>query len=115
MLRRDFPATPSSRCRPKLSPVTLTTTGHIIAWAFPTSVKDTQRLRKKRVRCRGCLLERSQRDEVVPLVASQSAVEALKAAGGQVRFTIYPEAGHDSWTETYSNPELYAWFLSHSR
>jgi len=55
------------------------------------------------------------RDEVVPLEASQSAVEALKAAGGQVRFTIYPEAGHDSWTETYSNPELYAWFLSHSR
>jgi acetyl esterase/lipase len=40
----------------------------------------------------------------VPLEASQSAVEALKAAGGQVRFTIYPEAGHDSWTETYRHP-----------
>jgi hypothetical protein len=31
-----------------------------------------------------------------------------KAAGGNVRFTIYPEAGHDSWIETYNNPEFYA-------
>ena len=42
-------------------------------------------------------------------------VEALKAAGGDVQFTVYPEAGHDSWTETYNNPELYAWFLEHTR
>ena len=38
-------------------------------------------------------------------------VDALKNAGGNVKFTIYPEAGHDSWTETYNNPELYEWFL----
>jgi hypothetical protein len=43
-------------------------------------------------------------------------VEALKDAGSTtVEFTVYPEAGHDSWTETYNNPELYAWFLKHSR
>jgi predicted peptidase len=34
---------------------------------------------------------------------------------GNIQLTIYPEAGHDSWTETYNNPKLYDWFLSHSR
>jgi predicted peptidase len=33
--------------------------------------------------------------------------------GGKVQFTVYPDAAHDSWTETYNNPELYRWFLSH--
>ena len=31
------------------------------------------------------------------------------------KFTIYPEAKHDSWTETYNNPELFKWFLEHKR
>jgi len=31
-------------------------------------------------------------------------VDALKVAGGDVKFTIYPDAGHDSWTETYNKP-----------
>ena len=34
------------------------------------------------------------------------------AAGGNVEFTVYPEAQHDSWTETYDNPKLYEWLLS---
>ena len=55
------------------------------------------------------------RDTVVPLECSEVIVEALKRCGGIVRFTVYPEAGHDSWTETYNNPELYSWLLEHSR
>ncbi len=55
------------------------------------------------------------RDAVVPLSESQNMVEALQACGGDVRFTVYPEAGHDSWTATYDNPELYAWLRSHAR
>ena len=31
------------------------------------------------------------------------------------KLTIYPEAMHDSWTETYDNPKLYDWFLAHQR
>ena len=30
-------------------------------------------------------------------------------------FTVYPENGHNAWTDTYSNPELYRWFLSHEK
>lgn len=54
-------------------------------------------------------------DTVVRLEESVKMVEALKACGGNVRLTIYPEAEHDSWTETYDNPKLYRWFLKHSR
>ncbi len=55
------------------------------------------------------------RDYVVPLKESEIMVTALRKAGSNVKFTIYPEAGHDSWTETYNNPELYEWFLRHKK
>jgi len=55
------------------------------------------------------------KDEVVPVQRSQDMVDAIKEAGGNVKFTIYPDAGHDSWTETYDNPALYAWFLNHQK
>jgi predicted peptidase len=55
------------------------------------------------------------KDPVVPLSESERMVEALKAVGGNVRFTVYPDAEHDSWTQTYDNPELYEWFLQQRR
>jgi predicted peptidase len=56
------------------------------------------------------------KDNVVPPNKSEEMVNAAKAAGNtNIQFTVYPEAGHDSWTETYNNPELYTWFLSHHR
>ena len=55
------------------------------------------------------------KDEIVPLRRSQEMADKLKALGGDVRLTIYPDAEHDSWTETYDNPELYEWFLQHRR
>jgi predicted peptidase len=42
-------------------------------------------------------------------------VEALKRVNEQVKFTVYPEALHDSWTATYDNPELYEWLLAQKR
>jgi predicted peptidase len=55
------------------------------------------------------------KDPVVPLSRSQAMVDAMKQAGGEVKFTIYPEAGHDAWTETYANPEVYEWLLKQKR
>jgi predicted peptidase len=55
------------------------------------------------------------KDEVVPMYRSEEMVEALKKIGGNVKFTVYPEAGHDSWTETYNNSDLYKWFLEHRK
>jgi predicted peptidase len=56
------------------------------------------------------------KDPVVPVSESQRMVDLLKKTGvTDTRLTIYPDAGHDSWTETYSNPELYEWLLKHER
>lgn len=55
------------------------------------------------------------KDPVVPVEESKDMVRMVKARGGDAKLTIYPEAGHDSWTETYNNPELYDWFLKHSK
>jgi len=49
------------------------------------------------------------------LRGSQDMVEALRAAGGKPKFTVYPNAGHDSWTKTYANEQLYAWLLRQRR
>jgi predicted peptidase len=56
------------------------------------------------------------KDSVVKLEESQRMVSALKTAGvTNLNLTVYPEANHDSWTETYANDKLYEWFLKHSR
>jgi len=56
------------------------------------------------------------KDDVVPLNESQRMVDELRRIGNdKVKFTVYPDANHDSWTETYANPELYKWFLEQRR
>ena len=56
------------------------------------------------------------KDPVVPVERAHEMVDALKKTdAAEVKLTIYPDAGHDSWTVTYDNPELYAWLLAHKR
>ena len=56
------------------------------------------------------------KDTVVPLEESERMVNALREIGAkEAKLTVYPDAGHDSWTETYNNPELYEWLLRHTR
>jgi predicted peptidase len=42
-------------------------------------------------------------------------VEAVRAAGGTARLTMLPDAGHDVWTETYADSDIYDWLLEHQR
>jgi predicted peptidase len=55
------------------------------------------------------------KDPTVPLEMSQKMVDALKKRGGDPKFTVYPEAQHDSWTQAYNTPELYEWLLQQKR
>jgi predicted peptidase len=56
------------------------------------------------------------KDPVVPVSESERMLAALKRAGcTNAQLTVYPEAEHDSYTETYNNPKLYDWFLEHQR
>jgi predicted peptidase len=55
------------------------------------------------------------KDPTVPLRQSEEMVTAVKAAGGDARLTVYPDAGHDSWSAAYATDPLYTWLLSHER
>lgn len=54
-------------------------------------------------------------DEVIDISKSQEMVDALAELDNKVQFTVYPEAKHDSWTETYNNPKFYEWMFSQKR
>jgi predicted peptidase len=56
------------------------------------------------------------KDPVVPTDESRRMVGIMQKLGDQeVKLTIYPEAKHDCWTQTYARPEIFDWFLQHSR
>jgi len=54
-------------------------------------------------------------DNVVPLRRTLEMVDALKKVGKNVRFTVYENTGHDSWTKAYNTPELYEWLLMQNK
>ena len=43
---------------------------------------------------------------------SQKMVDAVRASGGEARFTIYKDGLHDAWTETFQNAQVWEWLLS---
>lgn len=51
------------------------------------------------------------KDNAVPLKGSQDMIDAVKAAGGNPKFTIYPGVGHNSWDKAYQEEKLHEWFL----
>jgi predicted peptidase len=51
-------------------------------------------------------------DPVVPTSESQKMEAAIKAVGGNVKYTEYPGVGHNSWDKAYSEPDFPVWLLS---
>lgn len=51
-------------------------------------------------------------DKVVPVSESRKMVEALKMAGGNVKYSEYEGVGHNSWDKAYAEPEFMPWLLS---
>lgn len=54
-------------------------------------------------------------DRVVPPEQSRRVVEALKELDAPIRYTEYEGVGHNSWSETYANEEIYSWLLEQRR
>jgi predicted peptidase len=52
-------------------------------------------------------------DDSIPVRESREMFAALKAAGGDVRYTEYPGVKHNSWDNAYWAPELPVWLLAH--
>jgi predicted peptidase len=55
------------------------------------------------------------KDQVVPVTQSRDMVAALRAAGGSVKYTEYPDAGHDIWTRTFTDRGLHDWLFAQRR
>ena len=55
------------------------------------------------------------KDKAVGIEESRRMVRFIKAFGGEARLTVYPDAPHDSWTETYNNKKVFEWLLAQNR
>ena len=63
-----------------------------------------------------CRVYHGANDDVVPLAESAAMVEALRAAGGDVTFIVYPDANHaEAWERAYADPELMPFLLAARR
>jgi predicted peptidase len=51
-------------------------------------------------------------DPVVPVSEARKMYAALQAAGGNVRYTEYPFALHNSWDRAYAEADLMTWLLN---
>lgn len=54
-------------------------------------------------------------DRVVPVGRSREMIAAVKAAGGDPKYTEYPGVGHDSWTRTYADDAFHTWLFAQRR
>ena len=52
------------------------------------------------------------KDDVVMPQFSQRIVTALKKLNADVKFTLYPEANHNSWDSAFAEPGLIPWLFS---
>jgi predicted peptidase len=54
-----------------------------------------------------------EKDDVVPVEHSEVMVQAIKDAGGDPKFTLYPNDKHNSWDDAFKEPQLIPWLFSH--
>ncbi|MEZ4811708.1 MAG: alpha/beta hydrolase-fold protein [Allomuricauda sp.] len=54
-------------------------------------------------------------DETVPEKCSAEIVKAMKDEGINVKYSVYPGVGHNSWDNAFAEPELLPWLFSKSR
>lgn len=54
-------------------------------------------------------------DEVVPEKYSAQIVEAMDKEGIDVKYSVYPGVGHNSWDNAFAEPNLLPWLFSKSK
>jgi dienelactone hydrolase len=54
-------------------------------------------------------------DPTVKIENAYQMVQALRDLHARVRFTVYPDYGHNSWDPAYDDPRLYEWMLQQRR
>lgn len=54
-------------------------------------------------------------DQAVPVAASRALIAAIRAAGGNPRYTEYPGVGHNAWDAAYDTADLWRWLHAQRR
>jgi predicted peptidase len=54
-------------------------------------------------------------DTTAPVENTREMVASLRALGSPVRYTEYPDVGHESWNRAYAEPELFTWLFAQRR
>jgi predicted peptidase len=55
------------------------------------------------------------KDDVVPPFYSETMVNALKVVKADVKFTLYPDANHNSWDPAFAEPGLLPWLFAQKK
>jgi predicted peptidase len=55
------------------------------------------------------------KDPIISVEWSRKMVAAIRAEGGNIQYTEFPDAHHNIWAKTYNNSRLYKWLLSQKR
>ena len=55
------------------------------------------------------------KDPTISVTGSRDLVAALRAVGSRVKYTEYPDAGHNVWTLAFAERELPDWLFAQNR
>lgn len=55
------------------------------------------------------------KDNVVSPEFSKAMVEVIKKLNGSVKYTVFPDANHNSWDSTFAEPQLLPWLFSNTK
>lgn len=55
------------------------------------------------------------KDKNVPISGSRDMILAIKKAGGQPRYTEYPDRAHNIWDKVIATPGLWEWLFAQKR
>ena len=88
---------------------------HVFAAAFPIcGGQDPNNIQRKGNRLFWWIFHGAV-DPIVPEQLSMRMARALNEAGHNIRYTVYPNVGHDSWTNAFAEPKLLSWLFSKQR
>jgi len=54
-------------------------------------------------------------DKIVSPAYSERMVNKMRNKGMQVKYTVYPETGHNAWDNAFAEPDLLRWIFSQTK
>jgi predicted peptidase len=52
------------------------------------------------------------KDDTAPVENTREMVASLRALGSPIKYSEYPDLGHESWNRAYAEPDLFRWLLA---